>query len=281
MAGYLVTLFALGYRFDFVNNKFVKTGSFSLKANISINVYINDSFVGKSSFLTNNFSKKRLAPKIYRVRAEHEGYRPWHKEVKVDAGILTDFPALVLISKEFKESEVARLDLARNSRVLFSPETDSLIIFSGSGSKITGQEVSLIDGTKKLLRKISQDKLDSENQKNIQKISPDNQKSILFTDHEVFIRWLEDSSHQPFKKAGDEELITRFSEKIQDIQWYKNSEHLIALVGSSLKFIEIDTRSGVNIFDLAVSNGPFYYSRKSDLIYLLSGNKLISLDFLK
>ncbi|MBI2669639.1 MAG: hypothetical protein HYX20_00610 [Candidatus Yanofskybacteria bacterium] len=81
--------------------------------------------------------------------------------------------------------------------------------------------------------------------------------------------------------AGDIGLVTRFSQKIEDVQWYKDSEHLIVNVGGILKFIEIDDRGGINIFDIAAITGPFYYDRDQDAIFKFEGNKLVRISLSK
>ncbi|MDO8676499.1 MAG: hypothetical protein Q7K16_02515, partial [Candidatus Azambacteria bacterium] len=96
-----------------------------------------------------------------------------------------------------------------------------------------------------------------------------------FNEREIWIKWIKDSNYQPLKMAGDTELITRFSQKIEDAQWFKDSEHLIVSVGGILKFLEIDDRGGINIFDIAAIAGPFYYDRDQDMVFKFEGNKLI------
>ncbi|MBI2669638.1 MAG: hypothetical protein HYX20_00605 [Candidatus Yanofskybacteria bacterium] len=101
----LLVLFAFGYRYDFVQNKFFSTGSLELKANIAAEVYINDELAGSTSFLSDSFSKGWLLPRTYNVRLQNEKYQPWHKLVKVEAGFLSSFPRVMLLPQDF-ESEI-------------------------------------------------------------------------------------------------------------------------------------------------------------------------------
>ncbi len=111
--------------------------------------------------------------------------------------------------------------------------------------------------------------------KKVKKIaSPDGDKSLTFNDHEIFIEWLKDAGRQPFRKAGEIELITRFSQTIRDIQWHKDSEHLIVDAGGILKFIEIDTRGGVNIFEIAAVESGFYYDSGANSVFKMNGSNI-------
>ena len=109
-------------------------------------------------------------------------------------------------------------------------------------------------------------------------VSPDGDKSATFNEREIFVEWLENSGRQPFRKTGDVELITRFSQTIRDIQWYKDSEHLIVDAGGILKFIEIDIRGGINIFDITGLDGPFYYDQSDNAIYKLDGDRAVKIN---
>jgi hypothetical protein len=48
-------------------------------------------------------------------------------------------------------------------------------------------------------------------------------------------------------------------------------------VGGILKFIEIDTRDGLNIFDVSPVSGPFYYDKDTDAIFKFEGKNLIKI----
>src|SRR3989344_704247 len=94
----VVVLFSLGYKYDFVNNKIVKTGSFRVATNHSgAEIYINYRLAGKTSFLSNNFSKGGFLPRTYDIRVEKDGYIPWGKKITIESGFFIDFPSIVLM----------------------------------------------------------------------------------------------------------------------------------------------------------------------------------------
>ncbi len=95
----LVLTLAFGFRYDFQNNRLVKTGSLVIKSNTEAQVFINDKLEGHTSFLSGSFSKKQLLPGIYTVRVQREGYFSWQKEIEVAEGLVSDFSRIVLFSQ--------------------------------------------------------------------------------------------------------------------------------------------------------------------------------------
>ena len=272
---FLLVLFALGYRYDFVQNKFFSTGSLELKANVAAEVYINEELAGSTSFLSNSFSKGRLLPRTYNVRLQNEKYQLWRKLVKVEAGFLSSFPRIILLPDDFESEVVASSSISGITIRRFEQENNLAVL----GNKQKLETINLKSGeikpVKTTLPILAPIHVEEDGIAYIP--SPDNNKSAWFNEHEIWVKWGKNSNYQPYKLAGDTELITRFSQKIDDAQWYKDSEHLMVSVGGILKFIEIDDRGGINIFDIAVITGPFYYDRNQDAIFKFEGNKLVKI----
>lgn len=268
-------LFALGYQYDFVQSRFLKTGSLEVKLNVPAEIYINDELVGNTFFLGNSFSKGRLLPRTYRVRVEKEGYQPWQKLVKIEAGLLASFPRAILISEIFEEAVVASSSVKNITMRKFDAEKKSAMF----GNKQKLESINLKTGEKIEIKQAVQKPTPSvEKTEMTEIVSADEEKTAWFSGYEVWVKWLKDANYQPYKLAGDVEFITRFSQKIEGIQWYKDSAHLLVSVGGFLKLIEIDDRDGVNIFDITNVAGPFYYDRDTDAVFKFEGNKLVKIE---
>lgn len=272
---YLIVMFALGYKYDFVENKFLKTGSFQIKTNVDAQVYINDKLVGTTSFLLNSFSETRLLPRTYSVRIQRDNYQLWQKLVTVEAGRFADFPKVVLLpeSDEFREVTVASISLSGTLKAEFLSKEKIVIVSNSRGQTETinfqsGERIKSIPrlqpADKDVAKKIPAPLL-----------SPDGEKTLTFGKHEIGVKWIKDAGYQPYKKSGDEELITRFSQDIRDVQWYFDSAHVLANVGGIMKLVEIDDRDGINIMDIKLTAGAFYYDRGEDTVYVLEGKNII------
>lgn len=275
-----VVFFALGYRYDFVQNKFLKTGSLELKTNISTEIYINEGLAGSTSFLSNSFSRGQLLPRTYSIRVQNEKYQPWHKLVKIEAGFLTSFPRIVLLPQYFSEEVVASSSIRNISIKRF--EFDKGLAIIGNKQKL--ESVNLENGEIKIIKSwpsLAPLVADSKNNQLVFADSPDGNKDAWFSGTEVWVKWIKDAGYQPLKVAGDRELVARFSQPVEGIQWFKDSEHLIASTSGILKFIEIDNRGGVNIFDISTVSGPFYYDRDQDAVFKFEENKLVRINLSK
>lgn len=102
------------------------------------------------------------------------------------------------------------------------------------------------------------------------KFSDDSNKMIFFNDYEIWVRYLKDILEQPFKKAGDQQLIARFSEKIENCFWL-NNYYLIFNVGEKIKIAEIDERDKIQIWDLINFKNPnIYFNKRNKSLYLTS-----------
>lgn len=278
LLSWVTVLFAFGYKYDFVLNKFFKTGSLELSTNESVEVYINDELAGSTSFLGDSFSKGRFLPRTYSIRLQNEKYQSWQKLVKIEAGFITGFPRVILLPKDFKEDTLASSSFNNVTTRRFIPEDDLAVL----GNKQKLESINLKNGAVKPFKTPTVSPALGKPQ--IQPavfVSPDNGKTAWFNDHEIWIKWMKDSDYQPFKRTGDVQLVTRFSQKIDDIQWYKDSEHLFISVGGIIKFIEIDTRGGLNLFEVTTVSGPFYYDRDQDALFKFEGNRLVRIDLLK
>ena len=222
---YAVVVFALGYKYDFAERKFVRMGSFRVIANTSADVYLNGKLAGDTSFISNEFSKGRLLSRTYTVRLQKDGYHKWEKKVPVIAGLFTDFPKIVLLPEKFETEKVATESFG-------FPMEDSNI-------------------------RVTKD------------------KSLAFDAHTISIEWLDNTDYQPFHNVGDFETPIGFPGGIDDVQWYRDREHLLVSSGGFLWFTEIDHRGGLNTWQLTPLSGPFLYDEGDNAVYKLENKQLL------
>lgn len=109
------------------------------------------------------------------------------------------------------------------------------------------------------------------------KISPNAKKLVYYSNSEIWILFLKDDLVQPQRKAGEKILLSRLSEKINDILWL-NSDYLLLNIGNKIKITEIDNRDKINTYDLAEFENPQIFFNKTDkkLYILSSGDFLVS-----
>jgi hypothetical protein len=72
--------------------------------------------------------------------------------------------------------------------------------------------------------------------------SDDGKKLLFWSANEISVHFLRDWNVQPLRVENETKEITRYAEKISNVQWFKDYEHVIFAVGSFTKIIELDNR---------------------------------------
>lgn len=109
--------------------------------------------------------------------------------------------------------------------------------------------------------------------------SNNDQRVIYSNDHEIWIYYLDEKRTQPIKEERTNELLTRYSGKIDNVFLYKDEEHLFYQEGDIFKFIELDDRDKINVFDiLKLKGNDIFYARNDNTVYYVEENKLIQIE---
>jgi len=72
--------------------------------------------------------------------------------------------------------------------------------------------------------------------------SDDGKKLLFWSTNEISVHFLRDWNVQPLRIENETKEITRYAEKINNVQWFKDYEHIIFSVGPFVKIIELDNR---------------------------------------
>lgn len=128
IAGYVSLLYAQGYKYNFADQKFSRTGAIAIKSNVDAQVNLNGGSTKKTSFFGNSASVDGLLPGTYTVRVEQAGYYLWQKKAAVQEGLVTDFPKVMLISNKDEDQQ----DLQTEITSLLYPKIASVSASSKS-----------------------------------------------------------------------------------------------------------------------------------------------------
>jgi len=294
----VIILYSLGYSFDWQEKKLVLTGGLYVKSiPKKATIYIND----KPKKETPAFIK-RLFPKYYQIKVVKEGFHEWNKKLKIESKLVTEVKNIILIPinpeikvinekipdnfslKEYISIENIVPDdifyIHKPSYILY--KTDKVNSFQEQISltplpknqeyKIivsNNQQIAVLSDTKQLyiLNKETRNfELIKENIQQAQ-FSYNNEKLLYYTPNEIWVYYLDSN-----------ELITRLSQKIEQAIWYETNNHIIFLVSSKIKIIELDSRDEKNIVDIIkIDAQEIAYSEKDQLLYLTKNEKLIGI----
>ncbi|OGI17332.1 MAG: hypothetical protein A2Z52_00300 [Candidatus Moranbacteria bacterium RBG_19FT_COMBO_42_6] len=80
--------------------------------------------------------------------------------------------------------------------------------------------------------------------------SNDGKKLLYWSKNEISVYFLRNWDVQPIRSENEIQNITRYSEELKNVQWFKDYEHIIFSVGPNIKIIELDSRDHRNLMDL-------------------------------
>ena len=80
--------------------------------------------------------------------------------------------------------------------------------------------------------------------------SNDGKKLLFWDDYEIFTYYTRDWDTQPIRLENETKSITRFSQKISNVHWFSDYEHVIFSVGKAIKIVETDLRDRLNMEDI-------------------------------
>ena len=110
-------------------------------------------------------------------------------------------------------------------------------------------------------------------------VTEDGKKILLVGKNSLSVYWLRDIQVQPFRDAGDLEIIYTSTETIRDAVWFsKNNAYVLFAEQDTIKVVELDGRDKRNIHILSRKPASkLLYAKKEAMLYFLSDETLYSL----
>ncbi len=243
LSSYVIILYAQGYKYSFSEAKFFRTGSIFVKANEDARVYMNDKFLNSTSFFGNSYTISGLLPKQYTVRLQKDNFSSWQKKVIVEEGLVNDYSRILILPESGEDKDNLRAEIKgllysspkQTPSPSIKPTPKLLPFYVKNGVLFKNMENGETERLAYLVTGFA--------------ISPDDNKVTWWNVNELWIMWLSDTDYQPYHKAGDKELITKFSVKIKKAAWFHDSDHVVVDSGG-YKVVEIDKRGGLNIIEI-------------------------------
>jgi hypothetical protein len=139
------------------------------------------------------------------------------------------------------------------------------LILSDTGS------LYYLDRTDGVFQPIAQEVKDAE-------LATDNKKILYWSDNEIWVYFLDEILIQPYRQAGEKELITRYAQKISQAIFYPNNEYIAFVVGDQIKITELDGRDQRNTVDFIQAPTPqIYFNQQNGYFYFLTQNQIFRL----
>ncbi|TAK96335.1 hypothetical protein EPO05_02100 [Patescibacteria group bacterium] len=84
--------------------------------------------------------------------------------------------------------------------------------------------------------------------------SNDGKKLLFWNDWEIMVRFLRDWDVQPYRVENEQRDVVRFSEKLSNVQWTKDYEHVLFSAGRYIKVAELDHRDQRSLMDITATD---------------------------
>ena len=251
---FITIRYAQGYIYDFEARRFVRTGAIAVAANTDAKLFIDDEYAGDLSIVTHRAGKTRLDPGSHTVRLVRDEWSAWSKEVIVEEGLLTDFGHVLLLPTD--EAGIAALqDEASRSLVESFTLADATPTPSPTPRPrgATPTPLPRVDDGDFMLWGTGLFRRDGTASGSfiadgVLGFQAQDDRVLWWTQHEVWVYWNRDTGDQPLHKAGDRELLGRWTTRIKDAAWFRDRYHVVVDLGTQgYRVLELDTRGGMNV----------------------------------
>lgn len=260
LLSYVVILYAQGYKYSFSEAKFFRTGSINVKANEDAEVYIDDRFLDTTSFFGNSYTIGGLLPRQYTVRLQRDNFSSWQKKISVEEGLVNDYSRIILLPESGEAKEKLKVEIKDILYPTPKPTPTPSPSIKPTPKPSPAKTPTLSSTTESKDPFYLKNGVLFKNMENGEterlayfvtgfSVSPDSNKLAWWNGNELWVMWLSDTDYQPYHKAEDKDLITRFSAKIKNAAWFRDSDHIV-VDSSGYKVLEIDKRGGMNIVEI-------------------------------
>lgn len=262
LSSYIIILYAQGYKYSFSEAKFFRTGSIFVKINEDAEVYLNNKFLNSTSFFGSSYTISGLLPGQYSVRLQRENFSSWQKKIPVEEGLVSDYSRILLLPTSGDKVVALKKEITDLLYPTPKPTPPPAGGPSPSVKPIPKPSKTPTPSPKPIPIEpffiktgVLFKTLDNGETERLAysvigfSISSDSKKLTWWNDSELWVMWLSDADYQPYRKAGDKDLITKFSSKIKKADWFRDGDHVV-VDSAGYKITEIDKRGGLNIIEI-------------------------------
>lgn len=162
------------------------------------------------------------------------------------------------ITSTFPEKEnvlISKMIIYDDSRAIFITENKNIYIYNYGGRN-------------NYFRKIGE---------NIESASfSDYGKKLLFwSNNEISVYFVRDEFSQPLRNEDEIQNINRFGDRIDNVHWFSDYEHVIFSTGKYIKITEIDSRDRTNSMDITstkIEDAMVVYNNSLEKLYFTDSN---------
>lgn len=298
----ILLAYSAGYRLDFEDFTFEKTGGFFIHSDLSeTKVFVNEEYVeGGGRFLKNVLVQNLKSNEVYKIRVEKEGYLPWYKELLVSPNLVIEARVLMMpIEIPFEKVEqfewVANTDpkiKATSTKVTTDEYTDSLEMFTSTttvNKNVIVFEKEIIKSTStnpkatSTVQIVVPDYLKDLNIPNIEnkkQLKQYNKMIAWLENGDIHVVWSGDYESTPFFmcdiRGCRDKIIVSLDTDIRDFDFFPNrNDAFVVATQNHIFAVEADDRSKQNIQTIFEGKKP-EFKLDSNTIFVKDGQDIFS-----
>jgi hypothetical protein len=246
--------FALGYKFNPHNLKFVKTGLIFVKTQpAGAKIYLNGKLIPEES----PTSMQELMPGVYKLTLELAQHYPWKGEVAVEAGKVSRIDKVILFStrpdlEQLNREKFSTFQIDIEKRLIYYLDQENKIVYRSNLDASNFEDIVSIPET------FAQ--IDG------WEIAPDKRKLFIFNRHQISVVLFDNQGD--YESVNSPVLLDYPQEKIIKVFWHSDSYHLIVLTDKHIQVIESRQKAfPVNLVELNKEDSAAFYDDKTDTLY--------------
>lgn len=246
IASYLAVRYAQGYVWDWDTGYFVRTGAVAVSVNTDAKLFIDDELVGSTSLLGHDVGKAHLTPGTYTLRLMKDGWSSWQKQATVTDGLLTQFPRVLLVPTDddalmvLRQEAVGVLETSNTLSEAPTPKKNAVAELTVGTFILRG--ATLIDFGQTASGSVLSTAVAGFS------ITNDASRVLWWTAHDLWVMWTRGTDYQPYRAAGEQQIIAHWSSPILGAAWFRDDDHIVVDLGSAgYRIVETDTRGGLNV----------------------------------
>jgi hypothetical protein len=246
--------YALGYKFNTQNFKFVKTGLIFIKTQPpGAQIYLNGRLFREKS----PASIQELLPGSYKISLELARHYPWKGQVEVEAGKASRIDKIILFAREpnlaqLNQAGFSTFRVDHEKKVVYYLDQEKKLVYRSNLDASNFEDIaSLPDGF---------------NQINGWEVSPDKSKLFIYNHHQINIIYFDTQNDYAYPVVPV--FIDYPQVKVLNVFWHSNSYHLVVLTDRNVQVVESRPQAApVNLVELNKAGSEAFYDTRVDVLY--------------
>lgn len=249
-----ILAYALGYKFNTHNFKFIKTGLIFIKTQPpGAQIYLNDRLFSEKS----PASIQELLPGSYKIRLELDRHYPWKGQVEVEAGKASRVDKVILFARQpnlvqLNQAEFSTFRVDHERRFIYYLDREKKLVYRSNLDADNFEDIASLPDRFDLI--------------NGWEVAPDRSKLFIYNYHQINVIYFDTQNDYEYPAAPV--FIDYPQARILNVFWHSDSYHLVVETDKNIQVVESRPQAvPVNLLELNKAGSDAFYDIKEDTLY--------------